>query len=173
MRLETLHDVFTEQLGDLYSAEQQLVEALPKLKHAAADEGFRQALGNHLEETRAHVARLEKIFGQLGEPVPPDTCEGMKGLLAEGEKIMAMPGGGAAKDAALIGAAQRVEHYEIAAYGTARAMADELKLDEAKELLDRTLDEEAKADKTLTALATGGIFSSGINDDARAAAPVS
>jgi ferritin-like metal-binding protein YciE len=167
MSLDTIEDVFVEQLADLYSAERQLVAALPKVQQAATDDGLREALANHLQETRSHVERLETIFGQLSRPVPMETCEGMKGLLAEGEKIIGMPGENSAKDAALIGAAQRVEHYEIAAYGTARALADELNLGEARDLLDRTLDEEGRADKMLSQLAMGGLFSSGINDKAR------
>jgi ferritin-like metal-binding protein YciE len=168
MGLDTLEDVFAEQLADLYSAEKQIVEALPKVEQAAQDKELRQALSDHLQETRGHVERLETIFGQLNRPMPVDTCEGMKGLLAEGEKVIGMPGAAAAKDVAIIAAAQRVEHYEIAAYGTARALADELNLGDARDLLDRTLDEEGRADKMLTQLAMGGLFSGGINDTARA-----
>jgi ferritin-like metal-binding protein YciE len=163
MRLNSLHDVFVEQIDDLYDAEMQLVEALPKLARAASDAGLRQALDDHLEETRAHVGRLGEIRGQLGIKASSTRCEGMEGLIAEGSEIMSMDGEPAAKDAALIGAAQRVEHYEIAAYGTAHALADQLGLDSAAELLNETLDEEGEADKTLTKLATGGLLSSGIN----------
>jgi ferritin-like metal-binding protein YciE len=170
MGLHSLQDVLTEQLADLYSAEKQLVGALPKLQQAAADEGLRTAFGHHLDETRTHVTRLEEIFERFAEPVPNETCEGMKGLIAEGEKVIAMPGEGPAKDAALIAAAQRVEHYEIAAYGTARTLADQLNLDDEKRLLDETLDEEATADKTLTRIATGGLFGSGVNEEARTTA---
>jgi ferritin-like metal-binding protein YciE len=141
----------------------QLVEALPKLARAASDAGLRQALDDHLEETRAHVGRLGEIRGQLGIKASSTRCKGMEGLIAEGSEIMSMDGEPAAKDAALIGAAQRVEHYEIAAYGTAHALADQLGLDSAAELLNETLDEEGEADKTLTKLATGGLLSSGIN----------
>jgi ferritin-like metal-binding protein YciE len=167
MGLNTLEDVFAEQLADLYSAERQLVEALPKVEQAAQDEGLRQAIAEHLQETRGHVERLETIFSQLNRPMPTETCEGMKGLLAEGDKVIGMPGTPAAKDVAIIAAAQRVEHYEIAAYGTARALADELDLGDARDLLDRTLDEEGRADKMLSQLAMGGLFSGGINDTAR------
>jgi ferritin-like metal-binding protein YciE len=163
MRLNSLHDVFVEQIDDLYDAEMQLVEALPKLARAASDAGLRQALDDHLEETRAHVGRLGEIRGQLGIKASSTRCKGMEGLIAEGSEIMSMDGEPAAKDAALIGAAQRVEHYEIAAYGTAHALADQLGLDSAAELLNETLDEEGEADKTLTKLATGGLLSSGIN----------
>jgi ferritin-like metal-binding protein YciE len=152
-----------EQIDDLYDAEMQLVEALPKLARAASDAGLRQALDDHLEETRAHVGRLGEIRGQLGIKASSTRCKGMEGLIAEGSEIMSMDGEPAAKDAALIGAAQRVEHYEIAAYGTAHALADQLGLDSAAELLNETLDEEGEADKTLTKLATGGLLSSGIN----------
>ena len=166
MDLNTLEDVFREQIADIYSAERQLLEALPKVANAATDPKLRQALEEHLEQTRAHVERLDQIMGQVGQKVPTETCEGMKGLLSEGEKVIGMSGEAAAKDAALIAAAQRVEHYEIAAYGTARTLADQLDFPEAKDLLDRTLHEEADADKRLTSLATGGMFGRGINEEA-------
>jgi ferritin-like metal-binding protein YciE len=166
MQLNSLNDVFVEQLEDLYSAEQQLVEALPKVAGAANSDQLRQALETHLEQTRGHVSRLEQIFGQVGVQSPSDHCEGMEGLLREGEEIVSAEGDAAAKDAALIAAAQRVEHYEIAAYGTARTLADELGFDEAKDLLNDTLDEESEADKLLTKIATGGMLASGVNREA-------
>jgi len=138
MQLNSLQDVLVEQLGDLYSAEQQLVTALPRVSGAASDGKLRTALDEHLQETRGHVKRLEQIFDQLGISAPSEKCKGMEGLIAEGEGIIAMPGDPAAKDAALIAAAQRVEHYEIAAYGTARTLADELGHDDVETLLNET-----------------------------------
>src|SRR5205823_2473449 len=166
MQLNSLNDVFVEQLEDLYSAEQQLVEALPKVAAAASSGELRGALDQHLEQTCGHVLRLEQIFGELGVGSPSEYCQGMEGLLKEGEEVVAAQGDPAAKDAALIAAAQRVEHYEIAAYGTARTLADELGLDEAKDLLNETLDEESEADKLLTKIATGGMLRAGVNQEA-------
>jgi ferritin-like metal-binding protein YciE len=166
MKLETLEDVFVEQIADLVSAERQLVQALPKMAGAAHSEELREAFQNHLQETEGHVTRLQEVIGHVSKPVPEETCEAMQGLIKEGEEIVRAQGDGAAIDAALIAAAQRVEHYEIAAYGTARTLADQLGYDRAEELLDETLDEEAKADKLLTKLATGGFLSSGINEKA-------
>ena len=166
MRLDSLNDVFADEIADLRSAEEQLIVALPKVVAAAHSEELRTALQNHLQETRGHLERLQDLIPTLGIPVPTETCQGMKGLLEEGEQIIQSQGDPLAKDAALIGAAQRVEHYEIAAYGTARTLADELGLDDAKDVLDQTLDEEANADKLLTKIATGGMFSAGINQAA-------
>ena len=166
MRFGSLQDVLVDQVADLRSAEQQLIQALPKMASAAHSDELREAFQHHLEETRGHLQRLEDVIPMLGAAVPNETCEAMKGLIAEGEQIVQAQGDPVAKDAALIAVAQRVEHYEIAAYGTARTLAKELDLDDAAELLDQTLDEEANADKLLTKLATGGIFSSGINREA-------
>jgi ferritin-like metal-binding protein YciE len=166
MKLNSLNDVFVEQLEDLYSAEQQLVEALPKVAAAARSSELRGALDQHLEQTRGHVLRLERIFGEVGVGSPSQYCKGMEGLLKEGEELISAQGDSAGKDAALIAAAQRVEHYEIAAYGTARTLADELGFDEAKDLLNTTLDEESEADKLLTKIATGGMLRSGVNEEA-------
>jgi ferritin-like metal-binding protein YciE len=165
MSLASLQDVFQEQVEDLYSAEKQLVQALPKVAAAAQSEELKKAFNEHLDETRGHVQRLDEIIGQLG--VTPSThCKGMEGLIAEGEEVIAEAGDPVAKDAALIAAAQRIEHYEIAAYGTARTLADELDFDGAADLLDQTLDEEANADKLLTKIATGGMFRTGVNQRA-------
>jgi ferritin-like metal-binding protein YciE len=166
MELQTLQDLFQEEIADLYSAETQLVAALPKLARASSNSELREAFENHLQETRDHVQRLEDIRGQIGSSVT-EVCEGMRGLIMEGEEIVSAMGDPVVKDAALISAAQRVEHYEIAAYGTARTLADELDLGDAKELLDQTLDEESNADKLLTKIATGGMFKAGINQQAR------
>lgn len=166
MQLQTLRDLFEHEISDLYSAETQLVAALPKMAAAASNDELREAFQNHLEETRDHVRRLEDIRGELGLAAS-DVCEGMRGLIEEGDEIVNAVGDPAVKDAALISAAQRVEHYEIAAYGTARTLAGELDLDGAKDLLDQTLDEESNADKLLTKIATGGMFKAGINQQAR------
>jgi ferritin-like metal-binding protein YciE len=166
MQLQTLQDLFEHEISDLHSAETQLLVALPKMARAASNDELRSAFEHHLQETQDHVRRLEEIRGQIGGAVPEE-CEGMRGLIEEGEEIVTALGDPAVKDAALISAAQRVEHYEIAAYGTARTLADELDLPEAKDLLDQTLDEESNADKLLTKIATGGMFKAGINQQAR------
>jgi ferritin-like metal-binding protein YciE len=167
MQLQSLKDVLIHELQDLYDAETQLVQALPKMAQAASNQELRDAFEHHLSETQDHVRRLDDIFGQLGISGSGETCEGMQGLIKEGEKTISTQGDPTAKDAALIAAAQRVEHYEIAAYGTARTLADELDLDDAQDLLDQTLDEEASADKLLTKIATGGMLKAGINEQAR------
>ena len=166
MHLETLQNLFEHELADLHSAETQLVAALPKMAQAASDEELRGAFEHHLEETRDHVRRLDEIRAQIGSSLSEE-CKGMRGLIEEGEEIVSDQGDPIVKDAALIAAAQRVEHYEIAAYGTARTLADELDLDDAKDLLDQTLDEEGTADKLLTKIATGGMLKTGINEQAR------
>jgi ferritin-like metal-binding protein YciE len=166
VRLDSLQDVFADQLGDLRSAETQLIAALPKMRDAAYDAELKEAFADHLEETRGHLARLEDIVSVGELDVPDEECEGMKGLIREGEEIVQAGGPSLVKDVALIAAAQRVEHYEIAAYGTALALARQLDEADAGTLLDETLDEESAADKLLTKLATGGIFESGINEEA-------
>jgi ferritin-like metal-binding protein YciE len=163
MQLQSLDDVLMDQLADLHSAETQLVSALPKVASSASTPELRTAIEHHLEETRGHVRRLEEAFSHLGGSVPKEHCKGMEGLLEEGEEIMGTDGDPVAKDAALIAAAQRVEHYEIAGYGTARTLADELGHDEVKRLLNETLDEEAAADQKLTKIATGGMLKGGVN----------
>src|SRR5436305_370454 len=165
-RLDSLSDVLAEQVADLQSAEQQLISALPKMAASASNSELRDAFATHLEQTRTHADRLVRVAGMLGTPVPPEECKAMRGLIAEGEDVIQAPGDTNAKDAALIAAAQRVEHYEIAAYGTARTLSKQLGLSDAASLLDETLDEESDADKLLTKLATGGMFSSGINKQA-------
>ena len=165
MQLKSIDDVFVHEIQDLHSAETQLVAALPKMAQAASNEELRKAFEHHLEETRDHVRRLDEILGQIGA-TPGEKCKGMAGLIAEGDEIVKAQGDPTVKDAALISAAQRVEHYEIAAYGTARTLADALGRDEAKDLLDQTLDEEGQADKLLTKIATGGMLKSGLNERA-------
>jgi ferritin-like metal-binding protein YciE len=167
MQLGSMHDVFTHEVQDLRSAESQLVEALPKLAQAASSDELRKAFETHLDETRDHVRRLDEIMAQVGITAGTEKCKGMEGLIKEGDQIVTAQGDPLVKDAALISAAQRVEHYEIAAYGTTRTLADELGLDDAKDLLDQTLDEESQADKLLTKIATGGMFKAGVNQKAR------
>jgi ferritin-like metal-binding protein YciE len=166
MQIDSIQDVYADQLGDLRSAETQLIEALPKMANAASSTELKQAFSDHLEQTRGHLQRLEQIIGSYPAAVPDETCEAMQGLVKEGEEIVGATGDGSAKDAALIAAAQRVEHYEIAAYGTARRLADQLGMDDAEALLGETLNEEGDADKLLTKLATGGLLGVGINERA-------
>jgi ferritin-like metal-binding protein YciE len=163
MQLNTLEDVLMEQLMDLYSAESQLVTALAKMAAAAHSAELRDAFQTHLEETRGHVTRLDAALGELAATIPTERCTAMQGLIAEGDEIAAASGEPAALDAALIGAAQRVEHYEIAAYGTARALANELGYDKTASLLGETLDEESHADSVLSRIAEGGLLKSGVN----------
>ena len=164
MEFNSLTDVLIEELGDLYSAEKQLLAAIPKLAAAAHSYELREALESHLEETTHHVERLDQAFAEMGiRFAPTKTCQAMRGLVEEGDAVAEATGDSVAIDAALIGAAQRIEQYEISAYGTARALSVELHLDATSSLLDQTLAEEGKANKTLTKLATGGMSSSGIN----------
>jgi ferritin-like metal-binding protein YciE len=166
MGFESLQDVFVEQLNDLRSAEEQLVDALPKMAGAAGSEELRKAFEEHLAQTRGHLDRIDDLLATAGVAKTGEVCAGMKGLIEEGSKVVQASGEPMAKDAALIAAAQRVEHYEIAAYGTAATLADQLGLDEAAEVLGQTLDEEDTADKLLTKIATGGMFRSGVNQRA-------
>jgi ferritin-like metal-binding protein YciE len=157
VKLQSLEDVLMGELSDLMSAEKQLVKALPKVAEAASSKELREAIEHHLDETRGHVQRLEQVFDSLGADAESEHCEAMEGLIGEGEEIVEADGDGAAKDAALIGAAQRVEHYEIAAYGTARTLAEQLGKDDAAALLQETLDEESAADQTLTKIAVSRV----------------
>jgi ferritin-like metal-binding protein YciE len=166
MGFESLQDVFAEQLNDLRSAEEQLVEALPKMAGAASSEELRKAFEEHLAQTRGHLERIEDLLATSGVARTGEVCDGMKGLIKEGSKVVEASGDPMAKDAALIAAAQRVEHYEIAAYGTAATLANNLDLDDAADVLGQTLDEEETADKLLTKIATGGVFRSGVNQQA-------
>jgi ferritin-like metal-binding protein YciE len=153
MKLESLRDLYLEQLKDLYSAETQLVDALPKMADAASAPELKNAFREHLNQTRQHVERLEKIFQTLNERPKGETCEGMKGLIKEGETMIKMKGEPEVIDAGLIAAAQRVEHYEIAGYGTVRTYAELLGEQEAVRLLERTLQEEEETDEKLTEIA--------------------
>jgi len=163
MGLQSLDDVLQDQVKDLLSAEKQLIAALPKVAAAAHSDELKKAFENHLEETRNHLERLEQVTSILGMDSSAKTCKAMQGLIAEGEEVLGENGDPLAKDAAIIAAAQRIEHYEIAAYGTARTLAGELDHGDAEKLFDETLDEESAADKLLTKIATGGMFKSGVN----------
>jgi len=153
MKLDSLQKLYIEELRDLYNAENQLVKALPKMAKHASHQELKQAFEDHLEQTKEHVERLDEIFKRLDERPTGKTCKGMKGLIEEGSEILEKDGDASVLDAALIGAAQRVEHYEIAGYGTVRTFANMLGENEATELLQQTLDEEGEADKLLTELA--------------------
>jgi len=153
MKLDSLQKLYIEELRDLYNAENQLVKALPKMAKHASHQELKQAFEDHLEQTEEHVERLDEIFKRLDERPTGKTCKAMKGLIEEGSEILEKDGDQSVLDAALIGAAQRVEHYEIAAYGTVRTFANMLGENEAAELLQQTLDEEGEADKLLTELA--------------------
>ncbi len=153
MKLDSLQKLYIEELRDLYNAENQLVKALPKMAKHASHQELKQAFEDHLEQTKEHVERLDEIFKRLDERPTGKTCKGMKGLIEEGSEILEKDGDESVLDAALIGAAQRVEHYEIAGYGTVRTFANMLGENEAAELLQQTLDEEGEADKLLTELA--------------------
>ena len=153
MRLDSMESLFLHEIKDLYNAEKQLTKALPKMAKAVASDELRQLLEEHLGETKQHVERLERIFDMLGKPARGHTCKGMEGLIEEGDEVAAEEGDAAVKDAALIGAAQRVEHYEMAGYGCARTFAEMLGMMEAAELLQTTLDEEKAANEKLNHLA--------------------
>ncbi len=168
MKLDSLDKLFEHELEDLLDAEQQLLEALPKMASAAGSKELKDAFNAHLKETKTHVTRLEKAFKSLGKSPKSVTCKGMQGLIKEGEDVIKNATDQAVMDAGLIGAAQRVEHYEIAAYGTARAHAQTLGHTEIFDLLQTTLDEEGMANKKLTQLAEGRINIRGANEKALA-----
>lgn len=153
MKLETLQDLLLDELEDIYDAEQQLVEALPKMAKSATSPELKKSFETHLEQTEGHVTRLEKVFKIFGEEPERKTCKAMKGLIAEGAEVIKEDAEPEVKDAALIAAAQRVEHYEMAAYGSARTYAEELGKSDAVELLNETLNEEKQTDSKLTKLA--------------------
>ena len=154
MKNDGLRNLYIDELKDLYSAENQLVKALPKMAKAASSEELRQGFEKHLEQTREHVQRLEQIFASLDESPKGKKCAGMEGLVKEGSEMIEEDFEGAVMDAGLIGAAQRVEHYEIAAYGTASEFARTLGEDEHVSLLEQTLEEEKETDEKLSELAS-------------------
>ena len=154
---EKLDDLYHEQLQDLYDAEQRLTKALPKMQEAAHSPQLKQAFGSHLTETEGQITRLEKCFELFGQSPKAKTCEAMKGLISEGDEMVNAKGDPDVKDAALIAAAQRVEHYEIAGYGTLRNLARRIGQTQAVTLLQQTLDEEGNADKKLTSIAESSV----------------
>ncbi len=168
MKIESMEDLFVEQIEDLYDAEQRLVKALPKMAEASTSPELRRAFESHLDETRGHVTRLEQVFQALRKKPKSQTCDAMKGLIEEGEDMVSNTDQSPVRDAGLIAAANRVEHYEIAAYGTVRTLAKVLGVKEAVTLLDATLIEEKKADEKLTKLAE-----TSVNQEALRSAPVS
>jgi len=153
MAAENLQELFVNELRDIYDAEKQLTKALPKMAKAAESDELRAAFEEHLEQTRGHVGRLEEVFKLLGIAARGKPCEGMKGLIEEGEEVMEEMEG-TTLDAALIASAQKVEHYEIATYGTLATFAEVLEMQQAKDLLGQTLEEEKEADEKLTAIAS-------------------
>ncbi len=161
--LNNVTDLLVHEIRDLYSAETQLLDALPQMEAAATNEDLKTAFRDHLKETRHHVDRLSTAASKLGINPAGKTCEAMKGLIREGTEVVLELANPAVKDAALIAAAQRVEHYEIAAYGAAACFADCADRDDVKSLLGETLEEEKDADSALNRIAMGGLFRSGIN----------
>ena len=160
MEINSLQELYVEQLKDLYDAEHQIMKALPKMIDKADSEELKDALSEHLEVTKQQANRIERVFIDMGEKAKAAKCKGMQGVLAEGDDLVGDIEDPNVRDAAIIAAAQRVEHYEMAGYGTARTYAAQLGEDEAADLLQQTLDEEKEADKKLTQLA------SEINQDA-------
>lgn len=155
--LQSLHRAFVHELKSLYDVERRLVDTLPAMVAAAADLELKAAFDEHLQQTVRQASRLEQVFARLGIPADRDTDDGLVGILAEGERVMRADGDDAVRDAALIAAAQQVEHHEMALYGTLRTWARYLGLHDVAELLQESLDEEGAADRRLTALAESGI----------------
>jgi len=157
MEMANLQDLFVDCLKDLHNAENQLVRALPKMAKAASNPDLKKAFETHLEETKGQIERLDMIFERLGESPKGKKCLAMEGLIGEGKELMEEDAEPEVMDAGLIGASQKIEHYEIAGYGTVRTYAKLLGNDEAAKLLQKTLDEEGATDKKLTALAESTI----------------
>jgi ferritin-like metal-binding protein YciE len=157
MSLDSLEKLFLEELKDIYNAEKQLLRALPRMAKAAESPELQQAFNKHTKETEGQVQRLERVFQELGQSARGKTCKGMQGLVEEGKEVMEKEGEGPVIDAALIASAQKVEHYEIAAYGCLRTYAQLLGLEQAVQLLQQTLEEEEATDKILNQLAESGI----------------
>lgn len=175
MKQISFYDVFLDLLRDLFDAENQIVASLPKVMQGTVHPELKEALSQHLEETKNQVQRLKKIFKTLNENATGKTCQTMKDLLLEGEEVASKEADPAVKDAYLIICCQKVEHYEIACYGCARAIAqhlnnaainDRIDFDEIADILQQSLDEESTADEKLTDLAEGGFFTEGINEEA-------
>ena len=153
MKLNTLQKLYTDGLRDLYNAESQLLKALPKMAKAASSEDLKEAFEKHLEQTKGHVKRLEQVFEELDEKPKGKTCRAMKGLIEEGSELLEEDGETSVRDAGIIVAAQKVEHYEIAGYGSVRTFAHLLGQNKAAELLQATLDEESETNDVLNRLA--------------------
>ncbi len=153
MKVESLAKLYKEQLQDLYDAENRIIDALPKMAGAAKHPELREAFNQHLEQTKEHKERLERVFDMLGEKAERHDCEAMKGIIREGDEILKAKGDSDALDAALITAAQRVEHYEMAGYGSVRNYARRLGHEEQSSILQKTLDEEGETDHRLTQIA--------------------
>jgi ferritin-like metal-binding protein YciE len=164
MKLNSLHDLYINDLRDLYDAENRIIKALPKMAEAASSPELQKAFEQHLEQSKVHAQRLEQIFGKLGEPVKGQKCKGIEGIIDEGEDLMDEDAPPAVADAALISSAQRVEHYEIAGYGTLCNFARRLEFEDHAQLLHQTLEEERETDRKLTSLAD-----SYINEEAKSA----
>jgi ferritin-like metal-binding protein YciE len=164
VKLNSLRDLYINELKDLYDGEQRIIKALPDMAEAANSVDLRRAFEEHLEQTRNHVQRLERIFRELDESPKGQKCKGLQGIIDEGEDLMDEDAPASVCDAALIASAQRVEHYEIAAYGTARTYARHLGYDNQAQLLNDTLQEEGETDKKLTSLAE-----SFVNEEAKSA----
>ena len=165
-KVNSLKELFVEELKDIYDAENQIVKALPKMVKATSTPELRQAFSEHLEKTKGHVQRLEQVFSQLGEEPKAKKCDGIRGIIEEGEDVIREGSEGPVRDAGLIAGAQRVEHYEMAVYGSLKTWAGQLGQSEAATLLEETLNEEKEADHTLTQIAASGV-------DTEAAAQVS
>ena len=164
--INNLEELYYDQIRDLYSAETQLLNGLQEMASNASSPELREAFSNHLEETRHHVERLQEIAQRHNFDCEGTTCEAMRGLIREARSHISETQTGDVRDAVLIASANRVEHYEIAGYGVARSFADCLGFDDDSNTLEATLDEESKADQTVTKIATGGLFGKGINQSA-------
>ena len=156
-RFETMEDLFWDQLRDLYDAEHRLLDALPKMASSASSQQLKDAFETHRDQTEAQISRIEQIFRERGKEPDRKTCEAMRGLLSEGQDVIDAKAPADVKDAALIAAAQRVEHYEMAGYGSARTFAQNLGFSSAADLLQETLEEEEDTDERLTMIAEGGV----------------
>ncbi len=169
--MPTLQEIFEHEIQDLYSAESQLVAALPKMEKAASSEKLAEAFRNHTEQTKEHKNRIEQVAQLLGVSAKAETCKAMKGLVEEGQSIIEEFDQSLPRDAALIAAAQRVEHYEISAYGSALAMAQALGLEEVAAILESTLNEEKETDVLLTDISVGEILPNALADEGAGADP--
>lgn len=162
-----LNELFLDELQDMYDAENQIIESLPLMIKSASSADLKEALTKHLKETEGQVKRLEEIFSIMGKPIKGKKCDAMAGILKEAEKLISNKSKSQVLDAAIICAGQKVEHYEMATYGSLHSFAKHLELDSSiPYLIQQNLDEEGAADKKLTKLAEGSIFSSGINREA-------